>query len=156
MSVSTRSPAQATATIRRTPAPSASRDDVAASGARDFEFDDREGPLRDLLLDGTMRWRAALKRTVIQAIDAGHLKPDTDADQVVYELDGLFVALMRDARFLRDTRAADRSWRAYQRQYRLLEQDDDWSQRLFARDFAKTYEEQVRLIATLNTDHQPS
>ncbi len=80
-----------------------------------FEFDDREGPLRDLLLDGTMRWRAALKRTVIQAIDAGHLKPDTDAEQLVYELDGLFVALMRDARFLRDTRAAERSWRAYQR-----------------------------------------
>ncbi|MBC9248654.1 hypothetical protein A9179_00050 [Pseudomonas alcaligenes] len=45
-------------------------------------------------------------------------------------------------------------WRAYQRQYRLLEQDDDWSQRLFARDFAKTYEEQVRLIATLSTDFQ--
>ena len=45
-------------------------------------------------------------------------------------------------------------WRAYQRQYRQLEQDDDWSQRLFARDFAKTYEEQVRLIATLNTDFQ--
>ncbi len=80
-----------------------------------FEFDDREGPLRDLLLDGTMRWRAALKRTVIQAIDAGHLQPDTDADQLVYELDGLFVALMRDARFVRDPRAADRTWRAYQR-----------------------------------------
>jgi len=80
-----------------------------------FEFDDREGPLRDLLLDGTMRWRAALKRTVIQAVDAGHLKPDTDADQLVYELDGLFVALMRDARFVRDPRAADRTWRAYQR-----------------------------------------
>lgn len=45
-------------------------------------------------------------------------------------------------------------WRAYRRQYRLLEQDDDWSQRLFARDFAKTYEEQVRLIATLHTDFQ--
>jgi AcrR family transcriptional regulator len=80
-----------------------------------FEFDDREGPLRDLLLEGTMRWRAALKRTVIQAIDAGHLKPDTDAEQLVYELDGLFVALMRDARFLRDTKAADRAWTAYQR-----------------------------------------
>ncbi|MGD9831691.1 MAG: TetR/AcrR family transcriptional regulator [Piscinibacter sp.] len=80
-----------------------------------FEFDDREGPLRDLLLDGTMRWRAALKRTVIQAIDEGHLKPDTDAEQLVYELDGLFVALMREARFLRDPKAADRAWLAYQR-----------------------------------------
>ncbi len=80
-----------------------------------FEFDDREGPLRDLLLEGTLRWRAALKRTVIQALDAGHLKADTDADQLVYELDGLFVALMRDARFVRDPKAADRTWVAYQR-----------------------------------------
>lgn len=80
-----------------------------------FEFDDREGPLRELLLDGTLRWRSALKRTVIQAIDEGHLKPDTDADQLVYELDGLFVALMRDARFVRDPKAADRTWVAYQR-----------------------------------------
>ena len=80
-----------------------------------FEYDDREGPLRELLLDGTRRWRAALKRTAIQAIEAGHLKPDTDADQLVYELDGLFVALMREARFLRDPRAADRAWCAYER-----------------------------------------
>ncbi len=80
-----------------------------------FEFDDRDGPLRDALLEGIMGWRSALKRTVIQAIDAGHLNPDTDADQLVFELDGLFVALMRDARFLRDPRAADRAWQAYQR-----------------------------------------
>jgi AcrR family transcriptional regulator len=80
-----------------------------------FEFDDREGPLRELLLDGTRRWRTALKRTVIQAIDAGHLQPDTDADQLVFEIDGMFVALMREARFLRDPKAADRAWRAYER-----------------------------------------
>lgn len=80
-----------------------------------FEFDDREGPLRELLLDGTRRWRSALKRTVIQAIDAGHLKPDTDAEQLVFEMDGLFVALMREARFLRDPKAADRAWIAYER-----------------------------------------
>ena len=42
MSVSTRSPALAAATIRRTPAPPAGRDDAPASGARDFEFDDRD------------------------------------------------------------------------------------------------------------------
>lgn len=80
-----------------------------------FEFDDRDGPLRELLLDGTRRWRSALKRTVIQAIDAGHLKPDTDAEQLVFEMDGLFVALMREARFLRDPRAADRAWAAFER-----------------------------------------
>src|SRR5439155_769635 len=71
-----------------------------------FEFDDRDGPLRDMLLDGIMGWRSALKRTIIQAIDEGHLLPDTDADQLVFEIDGLFVALMREARFVRDPPAA--------------------------------------------------
>jgi AcrR family transcriptional regulator len=80
-----------------------------------FEFDDRDGPLRDLLLDGVMRWRSALKRCIIQAIDAGHLRPDTDADQLVFELDALFMGLMRDARFLRDAKAGDRAWRSYER-----------------------------------------
>jgi len=91
--------------------------------AGSFEFDDREGPLRDLLLDGTRRWRTALKRCVIQAIDAGHLRPDTDAEQLVFELDGLFIALMREARFLRDPRAADRTWAAYERLVRSLQAD---------------------------------
>ena len=45
-------------------------------------------------------------------------------------------------------------WRAYRRLHETLAQDDDWSERLFARDFARTYEEQVRLIATLDTDLQ--
>lgn len=80
-----------------------------------FEYDDREGPLRELLLNHVQRWRDALKRTVIQAIEAGHLRADTDADQLVFEIDGLFIALMREARFLRDPRAADRSWVAYER-----------------------------------------
>jgi len=80
-----------------------------------FEFDDRDGPLRDLLLEGVMRWRASLRRSVIQAIDAGHLRADTDVEQLVFELDGLVIALMRDARFLRDPRAIERAWRAYER-----------------------------------------
>ncbi|MGA4472275.1 type VI secretion system-associated FHA domain protein TagH [Ectopseudomonas chengduensis] len=45
-------------------------------------------------------------------------------------------------------------WRAYRRLHAALAQNDDWSDRLFARDFASAYEEQVRLIATLNTDLQ--
>ena len=45
-------------------------------------------------------------------------------------------------------------WRAYRRLHGALQQNDDWSERLFARDFAQAYEEQVRLIATLNTDAQ--
>ena len=89
-----------------------------------FEFDDRDGPLRDKLLEGIQGWRTALKRTVIQAIDLGHILPDTDADQLVFEMDGLFVALMRDARFLRDPRAADRAWATYERLIRSSQPQD--------------------------------
>jgi AcrR family transcriptional regulator len=80
-----------------------------------FQFGDQEGPLRDRLLDHIQRWRGALKRTVIQAIDEGHLRADADADQLVSEIDGLFVALMREARFLRNPRAAERCEAAYER-----------------------------------------
>lgn len=45
-------------------------------------------------------------------------------------------------------------WRAYERYHLALRQDDDWSERLLARDFAQAYEEQVRLISTLHSDHQ--
>jgi AcrR family transcriptional regulator len=90
-----------------------------------FEFDDRDGPLRDKLLEGVLGWRTALKRTVIQAIDEGHLRPDIDAEQLVFELDGLFVALMRDARFLRDPNAPDHAWAAYERLIRSLQTRPD-------------------------------
>lgn len=45
-------------------------------------------------------------------------------------------------------------WRAYGRYHQALRQDDDWIERLLARDFAQAYEEQIRLISTLNADHQ--
>jgi len=80
-----------------------------------FEYDDRQGLLRDQLLDGVRRWRTVLKRTVVQAIDEGHLQPDTDADQLVFEMDALFTGAMRDARFLGDPRALDRAWITWQR-----------------------------------------
>ena len=85
---------------------------IYSAGA--FELDDCEGPLRDHLHDEVTRWRAALRRTAIQAVEAGHLKPDTDPDQLVSEVNALILVLLHDIRFLRDPRAADRalaSWR---------------------------------------------
>ncbi len=80
-----------------------------------FELDDREGELRDVLLGEITRWRAALRRTVLQAIEAGHLAPDTDADQLVGELSALIMGLLHDTRFLRDPRAADRTQASWDR-----------------------------------------
>jgi AcrR family transcriptional regulator len=74
-----------------------------------FELDDREGPLREFLLAEVSRWRAALRRTVLQAVDAGHLQADTDPEQLVAEIYGVAMGLLHDIRFLRDPRAADRA-----------------------------------------------
>ncbi len=80
-----------------------------------FELDDREGELRDLLLQEVTRWRAALRRTVLQAVDAGHLRADTEAEQLVSEISSLAIGLLHDARFLRDHRAAERAQASWQR-----------------------------------------
>jgi AcrR family transcriptional regulator len=80
-----------------------------------FEYDDREGELRDLLLAEITRWRAALRRTVLQAVETGELRADTDAAQVVSEINGLVMGLLHDARFLRDPQAADRAKQTWQR-----------------------------------------
>jgi AcrR family transcriptional regulator len=80
-----------------------------------FEYDDREGELRDLLLAEITRWRAALRRTVLQAVETGDLRADTDAAQVVSEINGLIMGLLHDARFLRDPQAADRAKQTWQR-----------------------------------------
>ena len=80
-----------------------------------FELDDREGELRDVLLGEITRWRAALRRTVLQAVEARHLAPDTDADQLVGELSALIMGLLHDTRFLRDPRAADRTQASWDR-----------------------------------------
>lgn len=80
-----------------------------------FELDDREGELRDVLLQEVTRWRAALRRTVQQAIDAGHLKAGTDPEQLVSEVSALAMGLLHDARFLRDQRAAERAQATWQR-----------------------------------------
>lgn len=44
-------------------------------------------------------------------------------------------------------------WRAYQRHYQRLIEDDSWGERLLGNDFAKTYEEQIRLISTLHSTY---
>lgn len=86
-----------------------------------FELDDREGPVRDVLHGEVTRWRAALRRTVLQAVEAGHLKPDTDPAQLAGEACALVLGLVHDARFLRDPHAADRTrstWRRLLQTYK--------------------------------------
>ena len=85
---------------------------IYISGA--VEFDDRPGPVRDALVAMVQTWQRALERAIRIAIDEGHLRADTDAHQVLFEVHGLILALHHDARFLRHPGAVERARTAFE------------------------------------------
>ena len=86
---------------------------IYISGA--VEFDDRPGPVRDALASMVLAWHAALEKAIRISMAEGHLRPDTEADQMLFELHGLILALHHDARFLRTPGALDRARRGFER-----------------------------------------
>ncbi|HET6787233.1 MAG TPA: TetR/AcrR family transcriptional regulator [Aquabacterium sp.] len=80
---------------------------IYISGA--VEFDDRPGPVRDALAGMVLLWHGALDRAIRQSVEMGHLRPDTDSMQMLFEIHGLILSLHHDARFLRSPGAVDRA-----------------------------------------------
>lgn len=80
---------------------------IYISGA--VEYDDRPGPIREELVSMVGAWQSALLRAAQQAVECGHLKADTDAQQLVYEMYGLILAVHHDARFLRIPGSVERA-----------------------------------------------
>lgn len=65
------------------------------------EFDDRPGSVRDALVAMIQTWHDAVRRAIEQAIECGHLKADTDPQQLLFQIHGFILALHHDARLLR-------------------------------------------------------
>ena len=86
---------------------------IYISGA--VEYDDRPGPIREALVAMVQAWQGALLRSVEQSITTGDLKAGTDAQQMVYEMYGLILALHHDARFLRVPGSIERAQRGFER-----------------------------------------
>jgi AcrR family transcriptional regulator len=86
---------------------------IYISGA--VEFDDRPGPVRDALVAMVRTWQQALERAINAAVVEGHLRPETDAQQVLFELHGLVLALHHDARFLQSPGSVERARVAFDR-----------------------------------------
>lgn len=80
---------------------------IYISGA--VEYDDRPGAIREELIGVVRAWQDALFRCVQQAIEMGHLRADTDPQQMVYEMYGLILALHHDARFIKRPGSVDRA-----------------------------------------------
>ncbi|MEO8296464.1 MAG: TetR/AcrR family transcriptional regulator [Burkholderiales bacterium] len=83
------------------------------SGA--VEFDAQPGPVRDALLATVRAWTDALRRAIVLTVQAGHLSPDTEVDQLLFEMHGLILALHHDAHFLRNPAAVERARRGFER-----------------------------------------
>jgi AcrR family transcriptional regulator len=86
---------------------------IYISGA--VEFDDRPGPVRDALVTMVRTWHAALERAIEASVEAGHLRADTDANQMLFEMHGLILALHHDWRFLRQAGVLDRARAGFER-----------------------------------------
>jgi AcrR family transcriptional regulator len=83
------------------------------SGA--VEYDDRPGPVREEVFSGLSEWRRQLARTVRQAIDEGHLRPDVDPEQMAFELSSIILGVHNDIRLFHDARAFTRARTAFDR-----------------------------------------
>ena len=77
------------------------------------EFDDRPGPVRDALASSVGTWLTAMRRAIEIAKVEGHLRPDTDAHQMAFEIHALILALHYEARFLRAPGSLERAVRAF-------------------------------------------
>ncbi|MGH6627752.1 MAG: TetR/AcrR family transcriptional regulator [Burkholderiaceae bacterium] len=84
---------------------------IYISGA--VEFDDRPGPVRDALASSVKTWHAAMQRALVIAKEQGHLSPDVDEQQMLFEIHGLILALHYEARFLKKPGSIDRALQGF-------------------------------------------
>ena len=73
------------------------------------EYDDRPGPQRDEMVAIITGWKSELLKAIRQSVVEGHLKPGLDAQQMVFEIYGLMLAMHQDARLLRSADSARRA-----------------------------------------------
>jgi AcrR family transcriptional regulator len=64
------------------------------------EFDDRPGPVRDMLAGGQRAWIETLKRAVQQAVQEGQLAAGTDPEQIAFEMFGIALVVHHHRRLL--------------------------------------------------------
>jgi AcrR family transcriptional regulator len=73
------------------------------------EFDDKPGPVRDMLAAGQRTWIETLKRAVRQATDEGQLAKDTDPEQIAFEMFGIALVVHHHRRLLGYKKARERA-----------------------------------------------
>lgn len=78
-----------------------------------IEYDDRPGPIRDAAIANQRRGNAISEKAVRLAIEEEHLKPDTDPEQIAFEMLGIVLATHNHRRLLGDREARKRALTAF-------------------------------------------
>lgn len=76
------------------------------------EYDDRPGAVRDELVSMVKGWQQEISRAIEQSMREGHLKRDTDINDLVFGLYGVILVLHHDSRLMRSAEALPRARRA--------------------------------------------
>ena len=73
------------------------------------EFDDKPGPVRDMLAGGQRTWIETLKRGVRQAVEEGQMVAGTDPEQIAFEMFGIALVVHHHRRLLGYSKARARA-----------------------------------------------
>ncbi len=79
-----------------------------------FELDDLDGEVRAQVGAAEARSRALLATLAGEAVADGTFRPDTDIDQLVWELRGLYLGHHVSSRFAAEPLADQRAWTAFE------------------------------------------
>jgi AcrR family transcriptional regulator len=78
------------------------------------EYDDRPGPIRDLLVQSQRDWYDTIARAARAAVEEGHFRADLDLDQFAYEFVGIGMVFQQVAKLLEDPWAEARARAAFE------------------------------------------
>ena len=78
------------------------------------EYDDRPGPIRDAVIANQHRGNAITQKAVRLAVEEGHLRSDTDPEQIAFEMLGIMLASHNHRRLLGDKEARKRALTAFE------------------------------------------
>ncbi len=79
------------------------------------EFDDREGAMRDAVVEHMQRLHQSLVKSVEMTIQSGEFAADTDSEQFAFEVFGVISSCYRSRSLFRDKDANIRARRAFDR-----------------------------------------
>ena len=77
------------------------------------DYDDREGPVRDVAVQHIDRMVDAIAKAASIAVEEGHFRADLDIDQYAFEMWSIIVGYQQYARMLRRADAAERARTAF-------------------------------------------